>query len=281
MPRLNTPRIPMPVSAPPVGREGNGQNRGVKAQQLIEHIEKGSRLAWSYALDCPCEPLHNQTDRANPGCERCGGSALRRIGPGSSYTIPETVGPLDPLQRAIVAQNEAAVIRGVIAQANRTQDLYDTLGNVVRGTMEVTVRDENMLAYYDRLVNLDALVATYQLAVAGAPAMPLRLRYLARQVVAIVSDERRYEQGTDFDIAAGDIIGQVVWRTGRGPVEGTRLGVRYITHPTWLVINQPHVMRQYHVNDSGPAPEGQYGTPRALPLKATVRMEYIPETSGG
>ena len=245
---------------------------------LVGALEANSaRLAWSRASICPCAGFNTQTKQPDPTCSRCQGGGVFYFGP-RNYVVPAEAGELTPLQLAILARDGAAVIHGVISKASQTQNFYDVLGNWVRGSMIVTVRQENKLGYYDRLVNLDSEVVYSQIVTVTAPATAdIALRYLAVSVNNIQADDdsgaARYEQGDDFTT----VNGLIRWAPGRAPVAGTRLSVHYVIHPTWLVDDHPYVIRETQRRRDGRLPRlTPSGNPTALPLQAAVRLEFLP-----
>lgn len=245
-------------------------------EQLDGTLEgNGVRLAWTRASICPCAGFNDQTRQPDPTCTNCQGGAVLYFGP-KGYVPPDDVGELTEVQKEILARDGAAVITGVIQRVTQMQDFYDVLGNWVRGTMVVTVRQENKIGYYDRLVNLDSEVVYSQIAVAGSPTADLELRYPATSVNAIFSDDAsgavRYEQSEDFVTVAGKIR----WHAARAPAAGTRLSVHYSMHPTWLVVDHPHVLREVKRRRDRKPKKTPGGNPTPLPIQAAVRLEFLP-----
>jgi hypothetical protein len=250
------------------------------SEKLITAIEaNGARLAWSRATICPCQGFNAQTRQPDPTCPKCQGGAVLYFGP-KDYAPPNEAGTLDRVQELVLAKDGAAVIRGVIQRVTQVQDFYDVLGNWVRGTMQVTVRPENKLGYYDRLVNLDSEVPYSELVVQGfdkngnviSSTSALPLRYLATGVNAIFTDAKRFEQNEDFMLEDG----KIKWILGKEPLAGTRLSVHYLTHPTWLVIDHPHVLREIQRRRKVKPRLTPLGNPTPLPIQASVRLEFLP-----
>lgn len=244
------------------------------SDKVIATLEaNGVRLAWSRASICPCQGFNDQTRQPDPTCSQCLGGAVLYFGP-KDYVPPKEAGILTDLQRTILAKDGAAVIRGVIQRVTQAQDFYDVLGNWVRGTMQVTVRPENKIGYYDRLVNLDSEVPYSQIIVTLAdPFVLVPLRYLATGVNAMFdATGLRYEQGEDFTVKDG----QICWFSGKAPVVGTRLSVHYLCHPTWLVIDHPHVLREVQRRRKQNPRVSPLGNPTPLPIQASVRLEFLP-----
>lgn len=244
------------------------------SDKIIATLEaNGVRLAWSRASICPCQGFNDQTRQPDPTCERCQGGAVLYFGP-KDYVPPAEAGTLTDLQKLILAKDGAAVIRGVIQRVTQAQDFYDVLGNWVRGTMQATVRPENKIGYYDRLVNLDSEIPYSQIVTALAdPAALLPLRYLATGVNTIIDSlGQRREQGEDFTLKDG----QICWYPSKAPSAGMRLSVHFLCHPTWLVIDHPHVLREIQRRRKQTPRISPLGNPTPLPIQASVRLEFLP-----
>jgi hypothetical protein len=232
----------------------------------------GVRVAWTRASVCPCSPVNDQTQQPDPLCTLCQGGGAFYFGP-KDYAAGENVGVLTNIQKVILVRDGAAVIRGLMQKVTQAQDFYDRLGNWVRGTQMLTVRPENKIGYYDRLVCLDQEINYSEIIVQGAdPTAALKLRYLATAVNIIRSETTRYEQGSDFDV----VDGKVVWISVSGaPAANTRLSVHYLTHPTYLVIDHPHVMRGTQKRRKSAPLATPFGNPVALPIQAAIRLEFL------
>lgn len=249
-------------------------NLEIRDDRLIEAIERhGARLAWTRATICPCGGWNDQTRQPDPACPRCRGGAVVYFGP-KNYTVPENIGQLNALQNAVIAKDGASVIRGFIQRVTQAQDFYDVLGNWVRGTMMVTVRPENKIGYYDRLVNLDSEMC-YSEVITYDPASGLvPTRYPVTGVNAIISDQDiRYEEDEDFVVTGGVIS----FLPGSAPAVSVRLSVHYLMHPTWLVIDHPHVLRESQRRKKVTTQSTPIGNPTPLPIQGAVRLEFLPE----
>lgn len=248
--------------------------------RLVAALENnGARLAWSRCTICPCRNYNNETEQADPLHELCAGRGIIYFGP-KDYVVPANAGELNDIQKAILAKDGAAVISGVLNRATQAQDFYDVLGNWVRGTMQVTVRSENKIGYYDRLVNLDAEVPYTEHVVIAAGVETIPLRYLATAVNAIFWEDslgvlQRAEQGDDFWLD----VGVPKWFSGRSPPANTRISVHYLLHPAWLVVAHPHVLRETKRRRKNKVANRTHplGAPVQLPLQAAVRLEFVPK----
>jgi hypothetical protein len=255
----------------------------VRIARVIQNIELlGVRLAWSRACFCPCAPNNAQTQQPDPLCPKCRGTGFFYFGP-RDYTPPVEAGELDDVQKEVLGRDGAAVIRGLVTRSTQEQNPYDMLGNWVRGAMFVTVRPENRLGYLDRLINLDAEMVYNEVVEVAAdpddptavhPILPVPLRYLAASVNTVQTTDTRYEQGAHFEVERG----RIRW-VSPALEPGMRLGVHYHTHPVWLVVEHPHVVREtQRLRKAGCDVKGQsHGTPLALPVQAMVQLEFLHE----
>lgn len=243
-------------------------------KRFNELVERSPRFVWERAMFCPCASINDQTQQPDPNCAKCKGLGWFWFGP-AGYVVPPAAGTLTPTQQAVVDRNGGAVIRAYMAQATYRQAGYDTLGTWAFGQMHVTVRPENKLGYYDRLLNLDSEIVYSQRVLAGGSST-LQLRYPAITVTSVQSSSSQYLEGVDFEVVKGDIV----WLAGRAPISGTQLAAHYTCHPAWIVTNYPHVIRA-STNDRKPKKPviSPAGNPQSLPIRARVELEF--EREGG
>jgi|TARA_X000001388_G_scaffold20926_1_gene13849 hypothetical protein len=238
-------------------------------KRFVDMIERSPRFVWERAMFCPCPSVNDQTQQPDPNCTKCKGVGWLWFGP-AGYVVPPEAGTLTPVQKAVVDRNGGAVICAFMAEATYRQAGYDTLGTWAFGQMHVTVRPENKLGYYDRLINLDSEIVFSQRVLSGGEGK-LSLRYPAINVANVQSSTATYLEGRDFEVVGGDII----WLSGRAPASGTQLAAHYTCHPAWIVTSYPHVIRAT-TNDRKPkkpvvSPEGN---PQNLPIRARVQLEF-------
>lgn len=268
----------IPVIRPASGVAGNVGSKyekrraefdALKFDALIE--QKGYRLAWSRACECPCASVNDQTRQPDPNCTLCNGTGWLYFAP-TEPVMTSRVGPLNPVQQAIVTANKAGVIRGIMTGIRSNREPFGEIGNWQWGDVTVTVRPENRLGHYDKLVHLDSEIVYVEAIDSTGPTNPVTTRYFVNQVNLIRSLTTEYVADTDFTLAAGVIS----WLPGHGPAAGTRITLHYLTHPTWLVIDHPHAirmsMRKVKVKD----PLTPQGDPQKLPIQAHARLDFLP-----
>jgi hypothetical protein len=250
-----------------------------------ENIDNhGARLAWARAIRCPCAPVNKQTQQSDPTCPRCKSTpGWMYFGP-RNYEIPESFGDLDQVQRAIMAEFGAAGIRGLLHGITNQVEAYSKLGEWTFGTSMVTVRPDNRLSYYDRLVDLDSEVTfsqVFPIVSAGRGTNltitppPLRYRPIAVNI-AIGQDGRTFHQLEDFELT---IDGVVRWYPGRAPASGYRVAYHYLHHTVWRVIEWPHALRRTQPGSAKGLKKAKLktplGEPQSLPIQALLRLDHL------
>ena len=260
----------------PTGAKDTGRVdfRDTEFDKLVE--QQGIRLAWSRGSACPCQGANDQTRGPGINCPLC------KENPGFVYfrppgfTLTEAEhGEMDDIQKFIVdrATSPSVIIRGVVQAIGRTENTYDRLGNWVDGVMSVSVRKDNILGYYDRLVAIDQLGVYSELVLSGPTDGPTKLRFPAVRVDFVRSESQLYTSPEDYFINAQ---GQLCWQTGRAPAQGTQLAVTYVHHPQFLVWEHLHFFRGSTNNTKlGRTPKTPLGDPQLLPRQALVKLEFL------
>ena len=233
---------------------------------LIE--QKGYRLAWQRAAECPCVSVNDQTRLWDPNCPLCKAKGWFYFAP-TEPVLATNVGELTPIQAAIAVN--AGVIRGIMTSLRNERQPYNEIGNWQFGDTTTSVRWQNKLGYYDKLTNLDSEVV-YAEAVTTDGAAILPTRYRANQVNLVRSVARTYEGEVDFEFVAG----QIVWNSGKNPGSGLKLTLHYLCHPTWIVVDHPHAIRTSMKRIRVKNPVTPQGDPQPLPLQAHTRLEFVP-----
>ena len=235
-------------------------------------VERSPRFVWERSALCPCANNNTQTQQADVTCVLCGGAGFFWFGPNGYVVDEDVVGALTQTQKSVQARNDGAIIRGFMASAQMMQTGYDRLGGWFWGQMRITVRPENKLGYYDRLINLDeSIVFTETLEVDGAATT--QLRYPAIDVYELRTLTSRFICGVHYDVVDGDIS----WLGGQEPDADTRIAVHYLCHPAWIVINFPHVERASTTRSKTRTAAGQPSpppVPQSLPIHADVKLEF-------
>jgi hypothetical protein len=268
------PTIVMPeagVTGLPEGTKEQGQRVDFRPDQFDLAIEtKGYRLAWSRAAQCPCMPINAQTEQPDPNCPICKGSGWLHFRPNKEPLGESVVGQLSDVQRSILEKNQAVVIRGIMSGISTKSQPFDPIGSRLEGTLMLTVRHQNKLGYYDRIVNLDSVIVYSEILETGMPTEPLATRYPIVGINLLRSVNTELD-GADFKLESG----RIVWLAGRAPAPGTRLVCHYLTHPTWLVVEHPHAIRSSPVKFKTQELETPRGKTRPLPVQAVVKFEFM------
>ena len=158
--------VPAPVIGLPQGiKERRVDFADNKFDALIE--TKAVRMAWSRSMACPCVSINDQTKQPNPNCSLCQHTPGILFFRPTDYSVDESlVGSLTDVQDYIVNRpdSESVIIKGVIQSNMKSDNQFDTIGHWVEGSSLITVREENRLGYYDRLVMLDSQMSYSQIA---------------------------------------------------------------------------------------------------------------------
>lgn len=137
----------------------------------------------------------------------------------------------------------------------------------------VTVRPENRLGYYDKLIGLDSELVYNEVVEAGDPVEPLKLRYPIVALNYLASMTTRYTP-VEFGV---NTAGAIVWQAGKAPAKGTRLSVHYHTLPFWIVQDHPKSTRTSWTARKKKITETttQAGDLIDLPVQALVRYDFL------
>jgi hypothetical protein len=283
-PTINMPEVP--VVGGPVTEKDAGQRVDMKPDKFDLVIEnKGYLLAWTRASVCPCMPVTDKTNQPDPNCSLCSGRGWFYFGGNQTQDLSGY--QFDPLQQKIIDESGAMIIRGIISNVMNTYDTLNRLTNWQAGTLSLTVRHFNKLGLYDKIVVLNPEIVYSQIIVADGGSVidigrdPGQVRYPITGInhvqghVPDTSAPVRYVHGLDYQ--AND-IGQLEWLPGREPAADTRLALHYNCHPTFLVVEHPHVLRstlkKFKVDPA--ALTTPRGDPKPLPIQAVVKYEFLP-----
>lgn len=261
------------ITEMPVG-ERAARYPDLELEKLVGAIEtQGARFAWARATKCPCESVNDSTLQPDPMCPICSGSGILYFGP-QDYEAPEAVGQLDGLQTRLVAQDGAAVIRGVLGRAVGKSDLFDVMGHLAWGTAVITVRPENKIGYQDRLISLDSEMVFFENVRVTVGDTTVRTRYLPTAVNQLRSLTTVYREEEHYRVENGIIT----WIESAIPEATETMSIHYNTRPVWRVVEHPHEIRE--ISRRRPVPRTElvtpHGNPTPLPIQALVRLEHLP-----
>ena len=243
----------------------------IDPERLIASIEtQGARFAWKRALECPCVSNNSQTRQPDPVCPVCHGASVFYFGP-DNYIPPEEVGQLTPLQRNIITVGKAPVIRGFISSVTRREDFYDLMGHWYWGTVKVTVRPENRLGFFDKLIGLDSEIVYYERVEVPAGSLTIPTRYPVIELNHVQTLTTALTEGVQFR----NNVGALTWQPGYVPATSIMLAVHYTTYPVWQVIDYPHAYREAATRT--PRRTTPLGTPRTLPIQAKMKLDFVPD----
>jgi hypothetical protein len=171
----------------------------------------------------------------------------------------------------LINASGAAVIRGVISTVSKREDFYDAFGRWYWGNVHISVRPENKLGFFDKLVGLDSEIIYSERVVVPAFSTTIRTRYPVLQLNFCRTFTTALSEGVEFT----NNLGQLVWRTGYAPTTETIVSLHYSTYPVWRVIDYPHVFREAATRNGRRTTP--LGTPRQLPIQAKMKLDFIPD----
>lgn len=252
-------------------------------QKFIDQVEgHGIRFSWARGTPCPCESANKQkTGAARPTCPRCGGGSFRWFRPADYVIDQELAGEIDTLQQKILNDGNGVTINGVVTGFERSEEAFDQLGEWVFGSFKVTVRPENRVGYYDRLVALDACLPYAQItrtgeSVTSPVAVPTRYPVIRVNFFSADQDEP-YAEGVDFEVLD---TGVVQFLPGKQPDKNTKLTIHYDHHPVLIVWQQLHAFRDTKVLAQLTNTKTPDGNPQPLLLQCLARLEFLMDNNG-
>ena len=241
----------------------------------------GIDFKWSRAVTCPCHWA--TSDHPDPECTRCYGDGWWYVSP-VGYDEREALEATDN-----VAVRALFSVMGSSLKGSRSQ----VIGAWDSGEGVITFPAASQVAYMDRFVSLDQVMAQSQVLIRGAGDIvevgrvgrtteeatramnysPLRINWLATESTVFVPR-------VDFRIIEpqSNQPARLLFQAGRGPSEGERFVVHYNCHPIWIVTEAVYGNQTLR----GPE-EGQKGpeAPRNLPLTFKVALDFLVRQSGG
>ncbi len=248
------------------------------ARSFTNFLEQhGTRIAWSRSAVCPCTPINGQTRQPNINCTLC------KDNPGFMYfredgyntaSVPE-IGDLDTIQQYLVDRTAtpAVVIQGAAQKISLSQTPYDKVGDWVDGMVSISFRPENRIGYYDRLTFLDGVLDYSEIVLTAAPDSPTVLRFPAIRVDFVRSETQLYKHQEDYLV---DSIGRICFVSGRGPAKGTRISVKYLHRPQYIVWDHLHAIRVTKKNTKlGENPKTPLGNIQHLPSQVQAKLEFL------
>lgn len=129
----------------------------------------------------------------------------------------------------------------------------------------------------DRLQSLDDRIVFTEVVEAPADSdAVLPLRYtVAGGVYMLRTQHRILRAGQDFAVRQGRVhlLGALTPKT--------RLAVHYVTFPSFLVQDLPNVSRETSFEDGTEGPRTGIGQSMQLPVRATLRLEFLPQPEVG
>lgn len=263
------PTITGPVVGIPVGFKDNlhADFRVGEVEKFLE--QKGYRLGWARASVCSCAGANDQTEQPDPNCPLCKGLGWFYFRPDTGLNLDEVkAGTITALQRAYLESANACIISGIMTGLLEFANPRDKIGRWVEGTSMVTVRPDNKLGYWDRIIGIDSTIVFSQVAIVDGPTLVTRYPVLGINHMQGIT---QLYTSTDYTVENGVIK----WNWGRQPAQGVRIALHYLTMPVWRIIQHPHAVRDTRVKRKTKTPITPVGNPVALAIQATVKYEFL------
>lgn len=242
----------------------------------------GLTFWWSRAIECPCRMTDsNQWDVS---CAYCGGD-------GWWYVSPEDV---RDRHRSTALQYSYVPVECTFAQAGLNPSITETFGGWGFADALMTYQSEMRVAFRDRFIGVDQVMAYGELILSGGPGSVIRvgkshrstvdqrkaIRYEPIKVNIVVDQDRvRYYKGEDFRIleATIDEPQRIQWLAGKGPAEDHVVSIHYNCRPVWLVDDATYGIQGLKGPESTLKGVSE---PRVLPTTFKVRLDYLTARRG-
>lgn len=157
------------------------------------------------------------------------------------------------------------VIKGVMTSLTG-KEVWNQSGEILQGTSWFTSHGWNRVGYWDRLTNAHSKMRWSEILTRGTYGTIDRLRFEPVNILDLRTVTQKYKNGIDFTFEGGGIK----WISGEiAPPVGEQYTVDYYTHPRWIVIDVPNIVRDTFVKSKLPGI-----TFLQLPVRAMVRLEF-------
>jgi len=216
-------------------------------QQFIDLINtKGLNLLWEKQIPCPC--VDPTTRQAVADCNVCDGT-------GRYYYTSST-------------------IRGLINREQKQPDAQHNLGILNLGEAYLTVEHVNFMSLFDRITNIDSQVIFNDMVLHTNNVNSgdwLSYTPVGNVLYAVTSTAKNtvtpLVQGTDYTLGTD---GKITWVTETVSTEGQAVSFRYMTRPTWIVMDTPNYIRDTFVKFNNPTDEFQM-----MPVRFMIKLEFL------
>jgi len=113
-------------------------------------------------------------------------------------------------------------------------------GDWILGKVSISSKSMNNLAFRDRITAIDSQITYSQLLFIGTRE---KLRYPAVEIILLRSEAKVFVSGVDYNLVNGEII----WVGGQKPADGTTVTIRFLAHPSYIVLDAMHEIRDTQV----------------------------------
>jgi hypothetical protein len=243
-------------------------------------FEKGMRIKWSMAAECPCQESltlsgkTGNTRESRVDCAGCSGTG-------------------------IVYHSEQEVV-GIVSDPNTDYDRFRTYGEYETGSLRISLLPEHAPGPMDRLELLDNVMVfretkkrtastteslrypivkrTFKVGSAGdntvSVTTTIGVLYMRKATTAGVISSDVLEEGTDFIVnSSGEIDWTLGIAAGTAPSTGEFYSASFYVHPTYVVTGFPYTFRDTNIQRKLTAPSFEN-----MPTAVNCKLEFLVKT---
>ena len=125
------------------------------------------------------------------------------------------------------------------------------------------------MGFWDRLTHKNSQVRYSEIIIKGERRGTDKLKFIPLKVDVLRTTTQEYDYGIDFTF--DKVTDKIDWTPpGNEPNRGEQYTVDYFTHPRWIVIDLPNVLRDTFVKSKR---AGETFTP--MPVRAVIKLEFF------
>ena len=243
-------------------------------------FEKGMRIEWSMAAECPCQRALTLS--------------------GKTGTTRESRGDCAGCSGTGIIYHSAQSIVGIISDPNTDYDRFRTYGEYETGALRISLLPEHSPGPMDRLSLLDNVMVfretklktssvteslrypivkrVFKVGSAGdntvSATQTIGVLYMRKSSSAGVISSDVLEENTDFVVNSS---GQIDWTlgvaAGTAPATGDYYALSYYVHPTYIVTGFPYTFRDTNTQRKLAAPSFEN-----MPTAVNCKLEFLVNT---
>lgn len=219
--------------------------------QLVD--EHGYNLTWEKSQFCPCR--NKDTGQPNFNCGLCSGRG---------YLYFDT-----------------KCIRGIVTSLAASKAMKEAyvMGDWILGRASLTIKAEDAVSFRDRVTNNESLIRFAELFNFKVTTLSYPQRYPVVEVLIMRTIEETFVFGTDFTVDDDGVIQFLSTSTILPPAD-TPVSVLYTCHPTWIVMEHLHIIRDVQVEAAAVGEEVVKLSPfrlatATMPRQMVIELDYL------